>query len=175
MDLQALAIEEAALKTLADAVMDRLKEVKTAMQEALVETGASSVPAILPDGTKVATISRSDPKPTAVVTDDKAFLDWVRKYSPHNVTTKLVTEVRPAYTTALLAEMTAAGAAVVADKETGVIEDVPGVEIRATRSLTHSVRPTKDGREAIAAAWRDGKLAHLNLPQLAQAPTQEAS
>ncbi|MGW7688907.1 hypothetical protein ACWGMA_08435 [Streptomyces asiaticus] len=175
MDLQALAIEEAALKSLADAVNDRLKEVKQTMQEALVETGASRVDANLPDGTKVATISRSDAKPAAVVTDPDAFLDWVRKNSPHNVSTRLVTEVRPAYTTALLAEMTAAGAAVVADKETGVVEDVPGVEIKATRSLTHSVRPTKDGRERIAAAWRDGELGHLNLPQIAAAPTKEAS
>jgi hypothetical protein len=175
MDLQALAIEEAALKTLADAVNDRLKEVKATMQEALVTSGASRVDAALPDGTKVATISRSDPKPAAVVTDSDAFLKWVRTYSPHNVTSRVVTEVRPAYTTALLAEMTAAGTAVVADKETGVVEDVPGVEVRATRSLTHSVRPTKDGREAIAAAWRDGKLAHLNLPQIAAAPAQEAS
>ena len=174
-DLQQLALEEAALKTLADAVNDRLKEVKTAMQEALVDTGASRVEAKLPDGTKVATISRSDPKPAAVVTDEKAFLDWVRKYSPHNVTTRLVTEVRPAYTAALLAEMTAAGAAVVADKETGVVEDVPGVDIRATRSLTHSVRPTKDGPERIAAAWRDGQLAHLNLPQLTAAPDKETA
>lgn len=175
MDMQQLAIEEAALKTLADAVMDRLKEVKAAMQEALVETGASSVAAKLPDGTKVATISRSDPKPAAAVTDDKAFLDWVRKYSPHNVTTRLVTEVRPAYTTALLAEMTAAGAPVVADKETGVVDDVPGVEIKATRSLTHSVRPTEGGREAIAAAWRDGQLDHLKLPQIAGSTVKEAS
>jgi hypothetical protein len=175
MDLSQLALEEAALKTLADAVLDRLKEVKTAMQEALTEGGVKTVEASLPDGTKVATISRSDPKPAAVVTDDKAFLEFVRTYSPHNVTSRVVTEVRPAYTTALLAEMTAAGVAVVADKETGVVEDVPGVEVRATRSLTHSVRPTKDGREAIAAAWRDGKLAHLELPQIAPAPVAEAS
>jgi hypothetical protein len=175
MDLQQLAIEEAALKTLLDAVGDRLKEVKNAMQEALIETGASRVDAALPDGTKVATISRTDPKPTAVVVDDKAFLEWVRKYSPHNVTTRLVTEVRPAYTAALLTEMTAAGSAVVADKETGVVEDVPGVEVRATRSLTHSVRPTKDGRDAIAKAWRDGQLSHLTIPQITAAPAEEAS
>lgn len=175
MDMQQLALEEAALKTLADAVMDRLREVKTQMQEVLIETGASRVEATLPDGTKVATISRSTPKPAAVVTDDKALLEWVRTYSPHNVTTRLVTEVQPAYITALLAEMTAAGAAVIADKDTGVVEDVPGVEIRATRPLTHSVRPTKDGAEAIAAAWRDGKLAHLNLLQIANTVTQEAS
>lgn len=175
MDMQQLALEEAALKSLADAVTERLKEVKAQMQDALVETGATSVAAKLPDGTKVATISRSDAKPAAVVTDPDAFLAWARAYSPHNVTTRLVTEVRPAYTTAILAEMTAAGAAVIADKETGVVDDVPGVEIRATRSLTHSVRPSKGGREAIAAAWRSGALSHLSIPQITGAPVQEAS
>lgn len=166
MDMQHLALEEAALKSLADAILDRLKEVKTQMQDALITGGVKSVEASLPDGIKVATISRTDPKPAAVVTDPDAFLGFVRKYSPHNVTSRLVTEVRPAYTTALLAEMTAAGVAVVADKETGVVEDVPGVEVRATRSTSHSVRLTKGGQEAIAAAWREGKLAHLDLPQL---------
>jgi hypothetical protein len=167
MNLSELALEEAALKTLADAIGDRLKEVKAAMQEALVTEGVSRVDAALPDGTKVATISRSDPKPAAVVTDEIAFREFVRAYSPHNITSRVVTEVRPAYVTALLAEMTAAGAAVVADKETGVIEDVPGVEVRATRSVSHSVRPVAGGREAIAEAWRTGGLAHLALLQLA--------
>lgn len=166
MDMQQLALEEAALKSLVDAIADRLKEVKTQMQEQLETTGASRVEATLPDGTKVATISRTTPKPTAQVTDPELFLKWVREHSPQNVTTRLVTEVRPAYTTGLLAEMTAAGATEVADWETGVVEDVPGVEIKATRGRTHSVRPVDGGREAIAQAWRDGQLAHLDLPQI---------
>jgi len=166
MNMQQLALEEAALKSLADAITDRLKDVKAQMQDALTTTGASRVDATLPDGTKVATISMTSPKPAAVVTDPDAFLAWVRKNSPNNVTTRIVAEVRPAYTTALLAEMTAAGVAEVADRETGVVEDVPGVEIRATRSRTHSVRPVDGGREAIAEAWRSGALAHLDLPQL---------
>ncbi|MFE2930662.1 hypothetical protein [Streptomyces sp. NPDC059278] len=166
MDMQQLALEEAALKTLADTVLDRLKAVKTEMQEALNSGGVGRVDATLPDGTKVATISRTDPKPAATVTDPDAFLAWVRANSPHNVTTRLVTEVRPAYQTALLAEMTAAGTAEVSDRETGVVEAVPGVEIRATRSTTHSVRPTDSGRSLIAEAWRSGALAHLPLPQI---------
>lgn len=166
MNLSELALEEAALKTLADAVNDRLKEVKAAMQQQMDESGASRVDAALPDGTKVATISATSPKPAAVVTDPDLFLKWVREHSPQNITTRLVTEVRPAYQTALLAEMTAAGTAEVADKETGVVEEVPGVEIRATRSRGHSVRPVDGGREAIAQAWRSGALAHLELPQL---------
>lgn len=167
-DLQELALEEAALKTLVDAVMDRLKAVKVSMQEALVADGIGKVDAKLPDGTKVATISRSDAKPAAVVTDDDAFLGWVRENSAHNITSKVVTEVRPAYRAALLAEMTAAGVAEWVDQETGVIHDIPGVEVRATRSLTHSVRPITGGREAIAEAWRTGRLDHLNLLQITQ-------
>ena len=137
-------------------------------------TGASRVDAKLPDGTKVATISRTAPKQTAAVGDDKAFLAWARKNSPHNVETKLLVEVRPAYKAALLAEMTAAGVTEIADRETGVVEEVPGVEIRATRSTTHSVRPTKDGRDAIARAWREGELTHLTIPQLTAAPEGNA-
>jgi hypothetical protein len=166
MDMQQLALEEAALKSLVDAIGDRLKAVKAEMQEALDTTGASRVEAKLPNGTKVATISRTEPKPTATVTDPDKFLAWVREHSPANITSRLVTEVRPAYTAALLAEMTAAGTAQWADKETGEVFDVPGVEVKATRGRTHSVRPVDGGREAIAEAWRSGALAHLALPQI---------
>jgi len=166
MDIAALALEEAALKALADTVNDRLKEVKATMQEALVGNGISKVQATLPDGTKVATISRSDAKPAAVVTDPDKFLAWVRTTAPDEIHTRLVTEVRPAYRTSVLAQMTAAGVPRVVDTETGELHEVPGVEVRATRSLTHSVRPVDGGREAIAKAWSEGRLAHLNLLQL---------
>ncbi|MEU5608402.1 hypothetical protein AB0H03_06540 [Streptomyces sparsogenes] len=166
MDMQQLALEEAALKTLADAVTDRLKAVRASMQEAMDNTGASRVDATLPDGTKVATISSTSPKPTAQVVDEEKFRAWVREHSPANHVSRIVHEVRPAYQAALLAEMTAAGVAEVADKETGVVEEVPGVEIRATRSRGHSVRPVDGGREAIGAAWRNGQLAHLDIPQI---------
>lgn len=165
-DLPRLALEEAVLKALADQIAARLRDVRAGMQAALDSTGASRVAAALPDGTKVATVSLSEPKPTAVVTDEKAYLGWVREHSPANVVTRLITEARPAYTAALLAEMTAAGVAQWADKDTGEVHNVPGVEIRATRARSHSVRPVKGGPEAIAAAWRSGQLAHLNLPQL---------
>jgi hypothetical protein len=166
MDIAQLALEEAALKALADTVNDRLKEVKNAMQEQLVGNGISKVTASLPDGTKVATISRSDAKPAAVVIDDEAFLAFVRSIAPGEVSTRLVTEVRPAYRTTLLAQMTAAGVARIVDTETGELHDVPGVEVKATRALTHSVRPITGGKEAIAEAWRTGQLAHLNLLQI---------
>lgn len=170
MDLSQLAFEEAALKALADSIGDRLKEVKAAMQEAMDDSGASRIQATLPDGTKVGTISATEPKPTAVVTDPDLYLKWVREHSPANITSRLVTEVRPAYTVALLAEMTAAGVTQWADRDTGELFDVSGVEIKATRARGHSVRLADGGREAIGEAWRTGQLAHLALPQIAAAP-----
>jgi uncharacterized protein (DUF2267 family) len=166
MDMRDLALREAALKTLADAVGAELKAVKAAMQEQLETTGAAQVHAELPDGTKVGTISRAVPKPAATVIDDAAFLGWVRETAPGEIASRVVTEVRPAYRTALLAEMTATGTAEVPDRQTGEIAPVPGVEIAAGRATTHSVRLAKDGAERIVAAWRSGDLAGLDLPQL---------
>jgi hypothetical protein len=166
MDMKALALREVALKALADQIGGELKKVKAEMQAALEESGAARVDASLADGTKIGSVSAVQPKPTAAVTDDSAFLAWVRETAPGEVTSRVVTEVRPAYRTALLAEMTAAGAAEVPDRQTGEIGPVPGVEITAGRATTHSVRLVKGGADAIGVAWRSGGLAHLDLPQL---------
>lgn len=166
MDMPDLALREVALKTLADAINDELKEVKAQMQQQLESTGASRVDAKLPDGTKVATISRPSPSMEARVVDEEAFRQWVVQNVKSETTSRVVTEVRAAYQKALLAEMTAAGAPVWANRVTGEIHTVPGVQILPKRSTTHSVRPTTGGREAIAEAWRSGALAHLDLPQL---------
>jgi len=174
-DIRALALEEAALKALSDEIGDRLKATRAAMQEALDSTGAGSVAAVLPGGLKVATISVTDPKPEAVVTDSAAFRAWVQSVAPSEVTKRFLTEVRPAYVKTTLAQMTAAGTPVWADPETGEVHDVPGVEIRATRARGHSVRPVVGGREAIAEAWRSGALGALGLPVLGAGPAQAAA
>lgn len=167
--LTQLASDEAVLKALADAIGDRLKAVRGEMQAALDATGGvRQVAATLPDGTEVAKISLTDPKPEATITDRDAFLDWVREHAPSEVSRRVevITEVRPAYTTALLAEMTAAGRPEICDKETGVVETVPGVEVRATRARGHSVRFGKTGKADIGEAWRSGVLTTQVLGEL---------
>lgn len=166
MDMKDLALAEASLKTLADAVKTQLAEVREQMQKELEASGASRVDATLPDGTKVATVSTSTPTDKAVVTDDDAFLAWVQETAPTEVKSRVVTEVRPAFEAALLAQMTASGAAEVPDKATGEIAEVPGVTVQTGRATTHNVRLAKDGADAIITAWRDGDLGHLGLPQL---------
>jgi len=167
MDMSQLALQEAALKNLADLIAGQLKETRAAMQEAMDTTGASRVAATLPDGTKVGTISATEPKPTAVVVDEEKFRAWARERSEDNVTSRVVTEVRPAYQAAILADCTAAGIPRWVDRETGELFEVSGVEIRATRARGHSVRLADGAGELIVEAWRAGALAHLaGLPQI---------
>jgi hypothetical protein len=161
-----LALAEAALKALADAVKTQLADVRERMQKEMETSGASRVDAMLPDGTKVATVSLSQPKPTARVTDEDTLRAWVREHAPGELHSRVVTEIRPAYLTSLLAQLTAAGAPDLADAATGEIAEVPGVEVAAGRASTHSVRLAEGGAEAIVEAWRTGALAHLDLPQL---------
>lgn len=167
-NLRELAREEATLKALADVVTDRLKAVRAETQAALdsaeQETGTRQVAAQLLDGKSVATISLTDPKPEAKVTDADAFKAWVMEAFPGEIERQFVAEVRSAFLQKVLDEMTAAGVARVVDKETGELHDVPGVEVKATRSRNHSLRFKPGGREDIAQAWQEGALA---LPGLA--------
>jgi hypothetical protein len=165
VNLRDLALEEATLKALADHVTDRLKAVRAELQQgldaALQESGTRQIVATLPDDnrTPVATLSLTDPKPEAKVIDPDAFKAWVMREFPGEIERRFITEVRPAFVDKVLAEMTAAGVARVVNKETGELHDVPGVEVKATRSRNHSLRFKPGGREEIAAAWQAGTLA----------------
>jgi hypothetical protein len=162
-NLRELALEEATLKALADLVTDRLKAVRAETQAALdtaeQETGTRQVAAVLTDVGAVATISLTDPKPEAKLTNLDAFQAWVMEAFPGEIERRFVAEVRGAFLSKVLDEMTAAGVARIVDKETGELHDVPGVEVRATRSRNHSLRFKPGGREGIAAAWQAGSLA----------------
>lgn len=169
MSLQDAAAREAVLKALADRIGEEYKKARAEVQAELdANRGLQQVAALLPDGRRVAKISLTAPDPAAVVTDPDAYLAWVRDHHPgtDNVVRRVVTEVRPAFTTALLAELTAAGVPQWCDTETGEVHTVPGVEIRATRSRGHSVRFEKTGRELVAEAWQAGLLTDLVLPEL---------
>lgn len=165
MSLKDQAGRVAALAALAAAVDDQLKAAKQDLAFSLAESGVKQVAAELPDGTPVAKVIWVTPKPVAVVNDDAAFLAWVRANAPHQVETKLVTTIRPAYVTALLKEMTAAGVPQWCDTETGVLHDVPGVVIQG-RTPYQTTKFADAGKEAIAEAWRAGALQHLVLPEL---------
>lgn len=167
-----------------------LEEVKTAYNDARAEahalleaqyktTGTSKIDAVLPDGTKVGSISRQGGERAAQVIDDEAFAAWVRDTYPTEfevemIPMRLETRVRPGFAAKVLAEATAAGTARYVDEETAEVHDVPGVEIRPALAATHRMTYTRrskasalTGRELVAQAWRRGELAAHVLPALA--------
>ncbi|MGW7001326.1 hypothetical protein ACWGCW_00510 [Streptomyces sp. NPDC054933] len=178
MSLKDIATRTAVLSALADVINGELKAAKAELQEGLKaakqESGTQQIGVSLPDGHDIGKVSLVQPKAAAVVVDEEAFRAWVRSVRPSEIVTRLVTEVRPAWAALVLKEVTAAGVAQWCDPETGELHDVPGVQMQGRAAYTRMAVPD-DGREAIAAAWQNGQLAHLVLPQLAAAPTEEAS
>ncbi|MEW2302049.1 hypothetical protein AB0958_19085 [Streptomyces sp. NPDC006655] len=159
------ALREAALTAIHKTIGDTLTGFRTDMQTTLEALGAERIAVSLPDGSRVASITVSNPTPKPVITDEAAFLAFVEDIAPDEVMTIRV--VRPAYLKKLFDAMEQRGAAETIDPDNGEILDVEGVEMKTARSASHSVTFEKTGRTAIAAAWRAGELAHIDgLPQL---------
>lgn len=182
MSLKDARLSVATLSALHDAIGESLKAAKAetldGLKAAKAESGTKQITVPLPGSDKtVATITLVSPEPAAVVTDEAAFLAWVRKVYPAEIASRVVTEVRPAFRKKLLAEMTAAGVPKVTvsdehvDKDTGlisgepVVHDVPGVKLEG-RAQYQRLTFTKTGRADIAAAFRSGQLADRVLPEL---------
>lgn len=169
MSLKDTAGRQAVLKALYDAIGEELKACRAETQAGLDEAdrvnGQRSV-AVEIGGEQVATVSLKPGSAEVVVKDADAVLTWVLDQFPAEVERRFVTSVRPAFVKKLLAELTAAGGTEWPDPETGVIHEVPGVEVAPARGRTHQVRFAGGGRERIARAWAAGELAHLVLPEL---------
>lgn len=170
MGLKEATQREAVLKIVHERVKtmynDAREDAQRELDAAKKTTGTTKVTVELDDGTPLATTSRTTPKEEARITDPDLFLKWVRDTYPKEIVSRVVTEVRTAFANRLLKEMGAAGTPRVVNPGTGELHEVPGVEVRVWKEATHSVRMADGAEEAIAAAWRNGELNHLDLPQL---------
>lgn len=169
MSLKDAATRTAVLSALAEALNAELKTAKTELQAELKaakeQTGTQQIGVALPDGQDVGKVSLVQPKAAAGVVDEAAFREWVRTVRPGEVTSRVVTEVRPAWRDLVLKQISAVGVVQWADPETGELHDVPGVEMQGRAAYTRMTVPD-EGKAAIAEAWRTGQLGHLVLPQL---------
>ncbi|MBK6018536.1 hypothetical protein [Streptomyces sp. MBT53] len=177
---------QAVLGALLDHIKDAYKNAKTTADDLLDRSyragGTTKYDALLPDGTKVGSSSRSGGEREAQVIDDEVFRAWVRDHFPTEhvvefVPAQVVTAVRPGFAGKVLAEATAAGTAKYVDPGTGEVHDVPGVELKPSRAASHRLTYTRGsktqpagGRDLVAAAWRAGALVE-HLPALAPAAT----
>jgi hypothetical protein len=103
--------------------------------------------AALPDGTKVGTVTVSQRDAAFKVTDERAFVAWVKEHRP----TAIVEAVRESDQKDILERI----------PDTGEIPD--GVELGEPGAPYVSVRQSKDEAEALVAAWRRGEVALPNL------------
>ncbi|MGC5343680.1 hypothetical protein [Streptomyces sp. DT171] len=177
--------QQAVLGALLDEVKAAYAAARTDAEYLLTQqykaTGSTKVDAMLPDGTKVGSITRTPGEIAAKVIDEDVFRAWVRDTYPSEhvvkaVPMRIVAEVQPGFTSKLLAEMTAAGRTQYADPTTGEVHDVPGVAIAPAKAASTRItygRKSKaqalTGRELIAVAWRTTDLPARALPALAPA------
>ncbi|MGI5286589.1 hypothetical protein ACQEVF_25075 [Nonomuraea polychroma] len=92
---------------------------------------------------KLGKVGMTEPSITAQVTDPEAFLKYVTEARPTEVET--VTQVRPAYEKALLAELTQRGAAVDRDGT-----EVPGIEFRPASTPYQTFDAADNAAELLA-------------------------
>ncbi|WP_432138958.1 hypothetical protein [Streptomyces sp. bgisy154] len=160
MSLKDTARTVAALDTLHKTIGDALKtgkqELEAGLKAAKAETGTQKI-SIDVDGEDIGSVSLVQPKAAAAVTDADAFTAWVMANYGSEITRRFVTEVKPGFQKKILDALTAAGVAEWADPETGVIHEVPGVSMQGRAAYTRLTVPDA-GKQAIAQAWRDGRL-----------------
>jgi hypothetical protein len=172
MSLKDIAARAAILSTLHDAIGDELKtakkELEAGLKTAKAETGTQKISVTLDEGQDIGTVSLVQPKAAAAVTDPEKFTAWVIANYESEIKREfvgIVTSVKPAFQKKLLAEITAAGVAEWADRETGVVHTVPGVALQGRAAYTRMTVPDA-GKAAIAEAWRAGRLPGAVPPAL---------
>lgn len=168
MSLKDMATRVAALDTLKRRVADELDAARVELQAAMVEAKAVSGTQRIGFGlgsVELGTATLVDPVATAMVVDDAALMAWVRQVAPSEVTSRVVTEVRPAWRSQLLKDLTAAGEATWVDPVTGEIHEVPGIEFQ-DRAAYAKVSMPATGKAAMAEAWRTGTVWRLAMPEL---------
>jgi hypothetical protein len=145
-----LALERQVLKVIADEVAARIQSVNEQLTAGFKTTGTTQAAALLPDGKKVASVSYAGlGSKAALVTDERAFTDWVQAEYPGEVVTRVREDSRKKW----LDGAKAAGAPI--DTRTGQV--IPGVEVR-DRSPYISGSFARGGAAAIVDAWLAGKL-----------------
>ena len=152
-------LRAAVLKALQKVIGSTADDSRAVLKDIMDALEIDSLAAKLPDGTKVATLSRAGGNTAARVTDEGKFFAWVQENRPG----ELVTSVRDSYRKALLEALDKSSALV--DPETG--EVVPGVEFVTGKDWL-TVRFQPGGEEAIKTAWQSGRLsldAMLALPE----------
>lgn len=157
-DVLKLAALDTYLKVLDPMAKDLRKRVTADMGR----QGHEKLAAKLPDGIKLASVTRSDGRKTAKVTDEAAALAWCLKNHPEEIVT--VQSIRPSFLAKLLAAAKTDGYGI--DKPTG--EVLPFIEVVQGNPYV-TIFATDEGDARMEA------LAHGFAAMLEAGPAPESS
>lgn len=151
------AARVAVLTALRDRIADELTGAKDELREGLGEAyrehGTDRLAATLPGGEKIASVSWISPGVRFRVADESVFSEWVLENHPTEV--KTVLQVRPVWLNVYLKDGLRALGDQAVDRFTG--ELVPGVEAFGGSEYPR-LAFSRDGRVAVAEAWREGRI-----------------
>lgn len=137
----------AALSTYIKVLTEMEKKLRAEVTSDFGKRRVEKVGAYLPDGTKLASVSRSDGAKTARVTDEAAALKWCLDRHPEHVYT--VQAIRPAYLKVLL-EAAAAGEVGEPGVDPSTGEMLPFIKVQRGNPYV-SITITDDGRDRMTA------------------------
>lgn len=166
------AMRAAVLKALIDEVKRVYDAARAETNGLLIELngaiGVKTIEVRLPGYDQpVAQVTLSEPK-TGFVVDEAGFLAWCKQEHPSEVTVTNpvpVESVRPGWRKALLARMEVEQDGTVVDGTTGRVLDF--VEVAEPPPPSTTLTFKRGGREEVARAYLDGRLA---LPELLSLP-----
>lgn len=165
MNVKTNATRTAVLTALRDAIDEEVRRLRsdtlTGLLDAREALGVKSLDVTLPDGTKVAAVTLTEPSTRMAVESEAAFTAFVTQHYPDEIQT--VTRVRDGFRKAFLDRLVDAGDNDAADPDTGQV--VPGITCYPPgKPRQFSMRFAKTGRQDVIDAWQAGALAELDTP-----------
>lgn len=171
-------------KTIADRVSAEVKGERLDLQDRLLkrmrDEGVKQTMVSLPDGTPVATLTVSQPRPVVEAVDPEGLLEWARENQPEWVET-VEHEAVEAWTEYRLTPEALAGKGLTQAAGGTLVtsdgEQVPGLRRTTPAPKSFAVKYADGGADALVEAWLGGELAAVDagatLPTLGELESPE--
>jgi hypothetical protein len=166
MDVTAAMQHKARLRVPLDVAREAHTAPRASTQRALdagyEESRTASVSQDLPQGGRMATVTRNAPKKEPKILNEDLFCAWVAANHPGEVVAQTVCTVRPAFMEVLMGQIHEAGVPEIAG-EGGIVQLVAGVAVQESEPV-HTIKVSQAAVAQYAQELRDGPLAALLSP-----------